>query len=293
MSLARRALRAVPPLRSWLFRHRARREAARIDPARPGTVPVLVYQMGKVGSSTAVRSLSGCGRRVLSVHFLVPEEIEASKAWRREVGGDTGAVSILCLGEALGARIAELGDRVRFPVVTLVRDPIAREVSGLFQTAHLQQGVLYGQDGCVVADAALDFLADRFAGDAPCDYGERWFDRELQRTFGIDVFAAPFDTRRGYAILRSARADVLVLRTEDLDRTLPVGAAELLGLSQPPSVLRANERDLTPDGEAYARVQKAFRLPRSRVEQIYAGRLARHFYSPDEIAGFVERWSAQ
>jgi hypothetical protein len=195
------------------------------------------------------------------------------------------------LGAALGARLAEIGGRARVPVISLVRDPIAREVSSVFQTSGLFRAALRHESGQLDAESALAFLAERFVGPDPCGYAEQWFDRELAVAFGVDVFAQPFDHERGHCILRSPRADVLLLRTEDLDRTLPGAIAELLSLQAEPAVLRDNERALSTDGEAYAHVQKYLRLPRSVVERIYQGRLTRHFYGKQQIEAFVERWS--
>jgi len=194
------------------------------------------------------------------------------------------------LAEALAARIAELGTSVRFPIVSLVRDPIAREVSSIFQDPRLFAGELCDARGRVDVARALDFLHARFEARDACAYAEQWFDQELAVSFGIDVFDEPFDRDRGYQLLRARRADLLLLRTEDLDRTLPQGVADLLGFELAP-VDRANERERSRDGDVYRRVREAFRLPRERVEQIYAGRLARHFYGKDWIERFVARWS--
>ena len=208
-SVARRCLRAVPPAHQWLNARRARREARLLDPAKPETIPLLVYQMGKVGSSTVVRSLRGCAelrRRVLPVHFLVPVQIEASKAYRRRVSGSGRGGYVHALGAALGARFEEVGDHARVPVISLVRDPIAREVSSVFQTSGLLRAALRDESGQLDPESALAFLAERFVGPDPCGYAEQWFDQELAVAFGVDVFAEPFDDARGYRILRSPRA---------------------------------------------------------------------------------------
>ena len=293
-SAARRCIHAVPPALAWLRRWQAKRAASQIDPAHKDANPVLVYQMGKVGSSTVARTLGACPslhRPVLSVHFMVPSEIEAVKQYRRRIGGAARVSYFLMLGAAVGDRIAAVGDRVCLPVVSLVRDPIAREISSVFQSSALFGEALRDGDR-IDTDRALAFLGERFSGPDPCGYAEEWFDRELAVTFGIDVFDQPFDRERGYTILRSRRADVLLLRTEDLDRTLPAAVAELLGLAEEPALLRDNERVHTPDSETYARVRESFRLPRSVVEGIYQGRLARHFYGKDMIEAFTRRWSA-
>ncbi|MGH0033152.1 MAG: putative capsular polysaccharide synthesis family protein, partial [Myxococcota bacterium] len=121
-------------------------------------------------------------------------------------------------------------------------------------------------------------------------YAEEWFDRELRTTLGIDVFDEPFDRERGWQILHARRADLLLLRTEDLDRTLPVGFAELTGTALP-DVARENVRAETFDGRAYAEIWRRFRLPRDVVRRIYGGRLTRHFYGKDRIERFTARWS--
>lgn len=60
------------------------------------------------------------------------------------------------------------------------------------------------------------------------------------------MFATRFDLAGGCAILRAERADVVVLRTDNLDRTLRPGVAELLRLTEGPRARRANERTSLP-----------------------------------------------
>ena len=206
-SAARRCIHAVPPALAWLRRWQAQRAASQIDPARKDANPVLVYQMGKVGSSTVARTLRACPglqRPVLSVHCMVPREIEAAKQYRRRVGGAAKVGYAVTLGAVLGDRIAAVGDRVHFPIVSLVRDPIAREISSVFQTSALF-GEALRVGGRIDVDRVSAFLTERFSAPDPCGYAEEWFDRELAVTFGIDVFD---EVRRPVeaAVLRIAEA---------------------------------------------------------------------------------------
>ena len=56
--------------------------------------------------------------------------------------------------------------------------------------------------------------------------------------------------------------------------------------------MRSNVRGRSGDAAEYARVLERFRLPREIVDEIYARRLVRHFYSEEMIAGFARRWTA-
>ncbi|MGH0028376.1 MAG: hypothetical protein ACQGVC_01180, partial [Myxococcota bacterium] len=148
--------------------------ARSIDPARPERLPVLVYQMGKVGSSSVLRTLEQApepARPVIAVHYLVPRELEAARAYyRRGTGRSSPDRYTWMLGDAVGARLMQLGDRVRLPVVSLVRDPIAREVSSLFQDPRVFADRLRDAEGRIDVEGACAFLAERFAGPDPCGY---------------------------------------------------------------------------------------------------------------------------
>jgi hypothetical protein len=83
----------------------------------------------------------------------------------------------------------------------------------------------------------------------------------------------------------------LVLRTEDLDRTLAGALQDFLDLHKAPRVVHANQRARTDQADTYRSVLARFRLPRDAVDAVYARRLARHFYSESMLEGFRRRWA--
>ena len=86
----RRALWKLRPIQSLYNLRRARRDAARLDPARPDRAPILVYQMSKVGSTTVHATLEALDpprRPCLKVHFLSPDGARRERALDRRVGG--------------------------------------------------------------------------------------------------------------------------------------------------------------------------------------------------------------
>lgn len=289
-TLGRFALRALPPLRPLVHGWRARREAARLDPAPGARVPVLVYQMGKVGSASVTRALEAAAQPALHVHALAADEIARVGALHRSASGRFGVGYTWYVGRAVGERLRSGSAATPLRVITLVRDPIAREVSAVFQSPALHAPGLVDARGRFDVARVLAFLETSLQSADACRYVFEWFGREIQPVLGIDVLAAPFDRERGYAILESARARLLVLRTEDLDRNLAPALRELIGLELPPAPPRANLRSEGEGGDAYRQVLERLRLPRSVAERIYAHPFVRHFYTDAMVAGFLSRW---
>jgi len=291
--LAMAVVRRVPPLEYWWNQQRAARDAQLLGPNRSGKPPVLVYQMAKVGSMTVVRSLQQADpeRVVLHVHYLSPEMLSGAGALHVQSKGVFGPPYDWHLGSALSERIGELDRSVQVQVVTLVRDPIAREVSGLFQNPEFASAELRDRHGHYDVKRTTEYLEEALSAAGACDYVHSWFDRELRATFGIDVFAAPFPKEQGWTTLSNERARVLVLRMEDLDRTLGPALVEFLGLDEEPKMAADNVRSERPEGSDYRDVVAALRLPHRVCERIYGHRFSRHFYSDAMLAEFSQRWS--
>jgi hypothetical protein len=250
--------------------------------------------MAKVGSATVVRSLQRADPEqvVLHVHFLSPEMLSGTRSLHVRSKGYFGPPYDWHLGRALGERIENLDGSRPVQVVTLVRDPIAREVSGLFQNPEFAAAELRNRHGRYDVKRTIEFLENTLCAADACDYVHNWFDRELRATFGIDVFAVPFPKERGWTLLCNERARVLVLRMEDLDRTLGPALAEFLGLDEEPKTATDNVRSERPEGSDYRDVVAGLRLPQRVCERIYSHRFSRHFYSDEMLAEFSQRWSA-
>jgi len=280
-----RSLAAAPPVAPLRAELDARRRAAAIRPEGPS--PLLVYQMGKVGSSSVLRTLESLDlpRPVLHFHYLTPGFL--ARARRHGTAPDQR------LGAAVARRLRRAGPGLRCEVVTLVRDPIARRISALFQNPEHAGGAVQDAQGRIDPERAAAWLRRSVTETDAVAYAEKWLDGELFAVFGIDVFAHPFDRARGWEILRGERADVLVLRCEDLDRTLGPALRSFLGLPREPAVVRDNVRAAGPDAAAYAAVRRLLRLDRATCERIYAGRLARHFYPPEQLERFTRRWTGE
>jgi hypothetical protein len=126
MSVKRTFLRLAYP---FYTRIRAATEMVRALPD-----PVLVYQMSKVGSSTVQETLHEAGIPSLHVHFVDAEHWEEASNLYTE--NNEPLPHHFHTGRLVRLWLNQTNRQVR--VVTLVRDPIARYVSGAFEVGNLK-----------------------------------------------------------------------------------------------------------------------------------------------------------
>jgi hypothetical protein len=282
------------------YMYRLRRAARR----HKGT-PLLVYQMGKVGSKTVIRSLRDLklDMPVYHVHFLTQSLIDEYLEKRRAFLGTEkqGRLKHVWLYEYLRKQLDDgLGDK-KWKVVTLTRDPVARNISSFFENIdvepldsgrryHVQSDAdFYGFDIVVDAgdmSALVQMFLERLDHREPLTY----FDQELQGVLGVDVYSSDFPTAQGYQIYEHKLADVLLIRLENLDTCARDAFSRFLGVE---NFVLVNEN--VGSAKAYAPLYKEFResvaLPNSYLDEMYASRYVRHFYSEGEIAEFRVKWS--
>ncbi|MFG0305496.1 MAG: putative capsular polysaccharide synthesis family protein [Phycisphaerales bacterium JB040] len=240
---------------------------------------VVVHQMGKVGSSSVYRALRGVGGvRVLFTH-LMHRDILAKYVRRKRAAGQE-------LPDHVGDsrelwRLIRHTD-ARIDVVTAVRDPIARNVSALFQN-------LPPEYACEPTRERVGALIRRFLHGYPHSVPVWWLQQHLAEALGVPVFDAPFDPERKELFLEHGRFRVLALRAEDCQAERADAIERRLGLGG----VRLDRANVGAE-KAYASMYRAFvrefEPPGWLVEKCYRSVMCRHFYSDEEIARFRSRW---
>jgi hypothetical protein len=264
---------------------------------------VLVYQVGKVGSGTIRDSLNSHGFHSYHVHFLTQEGIEQEKKWISEQWGYSRPRMLMnsirvkeyqYLRDKISARNALEGKR--WKVVTLVRDPIAIEISGFFNSleglfpnlVHRYQARVLGIDEIIES-----FLKEYVTNPAQIgDYTLNWFDREMKPVFGIDIYSDTFPKSKGFKIYNGAHADLLLLKLEKLNECAADAFQEFLDIEdfQLVNAHLASEKEYR---DVYQDFMNTLVLPDVYIETLYTSKYAQHFYGEDEIAAFKEKWCKQ
>lgn len=249
--------------------------------------PIIVYQYGKVGSSSVHYSLKRLNLDVplYHLHFLNHLD-ERAKAAERSPHALKVALEKIEIARQV-RREMELHPKRRWNLISLVRTPIPRLVSIFFEhiEAHFPNLLERYNNGQLQIHELTDYVLREFQ-----PVGElRWFQGQLKELFGIDVFATPFDKARGYQMYEHGRIRLLLMRLEDLNRIAPKAMHEFLGIPDFRLVNR-NMSDTKDTGRVYRDFVAALRLPAAMIEEWHHTRFAQHFYTPEELEASVARW---
>jgi len=258
------------------------------------TEALIIYQMGKVGSTSVYRSLKliDLGMHVFHVHFLSPEGVSwAENVYKREFSRTNRIERHIFDSLYLRKRIDEEEVDKPWKVITLVRDPIARNLSSFFQTFNLEFPE-FGYEHRVKSMPIEDLVAElealffeKFYHDRPLT----WFDEEMKLVFGVDVFATKFPKVNGYTIYNGPEADVLLFKLEDLNKCASQAFRQFLDVDNF-TVFKANEAQDKAYSKVYDQFVERIRIPDSYIDKMYESKYMRHFYSDAEIEKFRAKW---
>ena len=149
--------------------------------------PIVVYQMGKVGSVTICESLRAArlGRPVVHVHYLTPDGIRNAMLCNIDAKGLYSPMRSWT-SRYVRHRLDHNLEKGIWTVISLVREPVARNISAFFENlanTHQDLGSDRQQPGDLIARLQMRFL-ETYNHRVPLT----WFDDEVKPTFGIDVY---------------------------------------------------------------------------------------------------------
>lgn len=254
--------------------------------------PIFVYQMGKVASTTVCTSLNQARVKnsVFHLHFL-SDDLPRHIATHKNAGFRVVPYHLI-LGTAVRKALLKHRDTT-CKIISLTRDPIAFVISNIFQNPKLVKADIENDFGEVSAEKVGDYLNRRLSVPDEFSYQDNWFDREIKKVFGIDVFEQPFASDVGYQTYVGDSAELLLIRLEDLSSKGGRAIAEFLGLSQPLELMQRNVRSSAKGSSEYEALLKNFHLDRRLCREIYSRKLVRHFYNDEMIEGFISKWTGQ
>ena len=229
---------------------------------------ILVYQMGKVGSVSIQVALRHKGLHARHAHWMK--------------GGGEYPTSKKQL-----AKDIKSGKRGNWKVISLVREPVARNISAFFQ------GIEQYYPDYKEYEYKEDVL-EYFLQDYNHQWPELWFDEEIMDVFDFDLFSTDFNRSQGYQIYEVERGEILMIRLEDADRVVPEAMEEFLGIEDV-KMARSNDFVKRHNGTRVGKIYEGFlemaEFPEDFLDEMYDMRYAKHFYSKKELKNFKETWS--
>lgn len=258
---------------------------------------ITIFQNTKVGSTSIVEGLINAGIVAQHPHTLryIPWLMDKRKK------------------EIYDYMINYCKYNKKTKIITLVREPISRDLSLLFQSIKY----LYCMDNNFTQksnDCFLDRIRknmeyyinfkesdwsryDRIdttfiSYQASTHYGCQfdWYDRELKEIFEIDIFKYPFDKDKGYTIIKKENIEVLVMKFEKLKELEHIIAdfTDALNFRLP----QANNGKLKSYALLYEEVKNNLIIPKSVINLYYENNPRMdHFYTEQEKQKFLKKWT--
>lgn len=218
---------------------------------------ILIYQPGKTGSSTVYYSVLKCGGYALHAHSL------------RNVGSTDDD-------------LRQLMNQKSGKIISLVREPISRTIASMWQ--NIKSVKFYS------AQADFQEIENHYLREGFEDWQfYQWFEQEMKYVFGIDIYEYPFDKERGFQIIKSGNIELLLIKMEKLNDMEPV-ICDFLG-KENFKLERFNVGAEKDYRFAYKEYKKHFTISSERAKAIYDHPYIRHFYTDEEIKGFIKKFS--
>ncbi|WP_417857554.1 putative capsular polysaccharide synthesis family protein [Xanthomarina gelatinilytica] len=237
---------------------------------------ILVYTLSKVGSSSVYYSLKKTYpfKEIHHVHFLGDTWLDKFKTGHRIFNNN------LKNAERIFTLLNKKPWRVK--IIALTRDPIARDISGMFQT---WQHVFDVPD--ITEVPAEQIVAQLHKNDFL--YSQNWFETDFLEFTGLDVFQAGFDAEQGYQIYKTDQADILIMQLEQLNAIYSEAMQAFLGKGS--YVLqKENITSSRESGALHSQVKKRLRLSPESLQEICSSAYMTTFYNAAQIDTIKKRW---
>jgi hypothetical protein len=236
--------------------------------------PIVVYQMGKVGSRTIIDSLEALGMDgpIFHIHYLIDEsKISASHK------------SSFRLRDVLFKNCKECVHQKKWKLISLTREPIARNISAFFQNIDLWMPSFKCEPS--KTNELIKIFLEKYPHTVPLE----WFDKEMNAAFDIDVFAHHFPQNKGYQIYYGEKADLLVIKLEELNFCAEEAFKKFFGLDSF-KLANANIARKKEYYETYRNFTKLVKFDHEYLNMMYNSKYMKHFYSEEEVESFMKKW---
>jgi hypothetical protein len=232
--------------------------------------------MSKVGSTSVYSSLKNRLKYipVIHVHFL-------GEFWLEKFRHGHSVFNIN-LEKAKQTFKVINKSKTRIKIITLVREPISRDVSGIFQTwKHLFD--FDNINDIPVSDIVTHLNSSKF------NYCEEWFKTDFLEFTGMNILNEKFDIERGYSIYKNEKVDVLCIKLEKLNEVYLKAFKDFLDID---NFILENQNISTEKKSSglNRQVKSNFRLSDEKLTEIYDTKYMKTFYSSQEIEAFKREW---
>ncbi|WP_198658921.1 putative capsular polysaccharide synthesis family protein [Winogradskyella tangerina] len=242
---------------------------------------VLIYQMGKVASSSIYYSLKEKNLIVYHVHRLNKKYIQEVHESIYKKTGEVESKVVDKRGIRLFNMFIKSNKRPVY-VISMVRNPIERNISAFFQNKeHYTRLVNYSN-----TEELIDLFYNIYDHETPL----LWFDKEFNQSLNTDIYETAFPKEKKYQILKSNNYNILLLRVDLEDQAKEKIIKEFLGLKQ----FELKNKNVGAQKNYYSEYKEFkqnIKLEKGYIDKMLNSKFVKFFYTENEIMSFEKEWS--
>jgi|SRR5690554_795485 len=265
---------------------------------------IIIYNMGKVGSTSMYESLIKAfpNQDIYHLHRLNTDYLkQREKMIKSDVYGKKHysrhlTTSLLWKPQWVKS-IIETHDYNNLKIITMVREPISRNISLFFQWIDFEETEQsyrfksrnnnYPFD-IVTPKNDISELYECFFNNFVHDSHLDWLKTEMNTVINLDLLDSPFNLKNGYSIIQSEEAEVLVLKLESINSNFKSAMNDFFGKEF--DLINANESTNKDINKVYKEFKKNIKFPELYINTLYESDYMKHFYSDAEIESFKIKW---
>lgn len=239
---------------------------------------VLIYQMGKVGSTSYSFSLQSLPNiTAFHVHRMLPtSNFQMINNFIHKKRVD------LAIKER---QWMELYDKIILEnrpvyIISAVREPISRNISAFFENKSF-----FFKD-----DEGLTNIIKKFMKNYNHNIPFSWYNEQIKKALNIDIFDFAFDKEKGYQVINKNNIKLLLMTSEMEDIEKEKAIMNFLNLQN----FSIQARNISSQKE-YANTYKKFKekiiFPEKFVNSMLENEFIYYFYTDKMIDKFKHKWS--
>lgn len=244
----------------------------------------LVYNAGKVGSTTVYQHLCENFAHAFHAHYLTKEY------FKENPNCDPYFIS----SNKLYHDFRDKNPNLRLKIITVLRDPVARDVSGTF---HMIRHMLANGEVKEEELKASEILKT-FAPHNSYTYNyhgqhQNWFDSEFKAFTGVDLLDQKFNKEKGYSIYNFENFDLLLIK---LEKSRDILKEALESFTNEKFEEEPTDGNVTSDkfkSDIYSEFKKRYTLSNAGLSNLYDGKFIKTFYTNEEREKLKHTWSNQ
>lgn len=233
---------------------------------------VIVYQMGKVASSSIYKAL----KKRNDCYGFHTHCLTLTKANDSTSNLDKRGRHSISLAEHI------IKPQRPTKIITLVRDPFARNISAYFENNEKAKAPNLDTN-------QINSLVEDFIENSNHNHNQNWYDNEFKKALNIDIFAYEFDRERGWSTFKQGPFEVLVLKTNLPDSEKTKQIAKFTGIEDL-VINRINETGAKKTTSCYKQFKEMIQFPDEIAQPILQSRFTQHFFTDSEIDRMKKQW---